>query len=119
VAEGLLLCAFGKHQLINCLTAALPLCLFAVTLFRPVFKKHLDHYRVQLNLLSMCLLQVPFLYANLRPNLEYSSESDLSVMMPLFLAVVLFVNFLANTAWFVYLLVKRVREALADKQETT
>jgi hypothetical protein len=112
LAEGALLCAYGTYPLINCAAAALPFTLFLIALLKPVFKKQLDHYRTLLNLLTLTFLQVPFLYANFSPNLDYASESDLSVMMPLFLAVLLFINFLANLTWFVYLLVKRVREAI-------
>jgi hypothetical protein len=91
--------------------------MFAITVFRPLFKKHFDHYRTQLNLLTLALVQIPFLHANFSPNLTYSSESDLSVAMPMFLGLILMLNLFGNCCFFVYLLVKRVKTAALEKEK--
>jgi hypothetical protein len=111
------LCAFCKFSLINCVAAGIPFALFLIVLFKPIFKKQLDHYRTQLNLLTLTLIQIPFFYANAYPALEYSSESDLSVMMPLLLGLLLFLNFLINLCFFVYVAVKKWREAMLLREK--
>lgn len=70
---GAILCAFGHFSLINCVAGGIPFIMFVITLFKPLFKKQFDHYRTQLNLLTLTLIQVPFLYANLSQSLDYSS----------------------------------------------
>jgi hypothetical protein len=114
---GTILCAFGKFRLINCIAGGIPLIMFAITLFKPLFQKQFDHYRTQLNLLSLTLIQIPFLHANLSQNLDYSSESDLNVAMPLFLGLILFLNLFGNVCFFVYAGVKRVRSAAMEREK--
>lgn len=63
---GALLCGLCGFALVNCAAAVLPLGLYFVTLAKPIFRKQMDRLRTQLNLLTMVLLQAPFLYVNLR-----------------------------------------------------
>jgi hypothetical protein len=97
---------------INCFVGGICILLYFITLCKSFFKKQIDHYRTQINLLTIALTQLPFFYANLNTNLDYSSESDLAIMMPLLLAIVLLLNFLVNFSCFVYLAFKKWREML-------
>ena len=96
--------------------AGLCLALFCLATLRPLFRKQLDHYRTQLNLLTVAFAQAPFLYSRLRPSFEYSSESDLALLLPALLGLLLALNLFGNLAFFVYLAIKRVREGLAAEQ---
>ena len=73
VVLGALLSCFCTLQFINVIAAAIPFSLFLSTLCRSTFKKQFDHYRTQLNLLTLTLIQIPFFYANFQQKLEYSS----------------------------------------------
>ena len=63
---GALLCSLSSFPLVNCVAAAVPLCMYLATLAKPIFRKQIDKVRTQLNLLTIVFLQVPFLYVNLR-----------------------------------------------------
>ena len=70
---GALLSSFCTLRLINVIAAAVPFALFLSTLCRSTFTKQFDHYRIQINLITLTLIQVPFFYANFQQALEYSS----------------------------------------------
>jgi hypothetical protein len=70
---GALLSCFCTLYIINAIAAAIPFALFLSTLCRPTFKKQFDHYRTQLNLVTLTLIEIPFFYANFQQKLEYFS----------------------------------------------
>lgn len=61
------------------------------------------------NLLTMALTQIPFIYNRFLHSEEYLNDSDATLMIPAFVAILLLLNFLVNSAFFVYLLVKKMR----------
>lgn len=106
----------ASFQYTGCAVAGLCLLLFCLITLRPLFRKQLDHYRTQLNLLTLAFVQVPFVYSRFNPAFEYSSESDLALLLPALLAVLLCLNLCGNLAFFAYLAVKRIKEGLATEQ---
>lgn len=102
----------ASFQYTGCAVAALCLLLFCLITLKPLFRKQFDHYRTQLNLLTIAFAQVPFAYSRFNPSFEYSSESDLALLMPALLAMLLCLNLFGNLTFFVYLAVKRIKEGL-------
>lgn len=106
----------SSFQYINCALAGICLALFCIITLKPLFKKQFDHYRTQLNLLTIAFAQIPFIYSRFNPSFEYAQESDLSLLLPVLLAFLMALNVLGNLAFFVYLAIKRIREGLVIKQ---
>ena len=74
-----------------------------------MFRSNKDRYRTQLNLLTIALTQTPFIFNRFYSNEEYINDSDASLMIPAFVAVILLLNFVINSSYFVYLIIKKVR----------
>jgi uncharacterized membrane protein len=111
---GVIISAFYSFKLINLVISGIALIFYVITLFTSIYKKQIDHYRTQLNLLTLVLIQIPFFYSNIHSGYEYKEESDLVILLPSLLAVLLAINFLVNISFFVYLFVKKIREKIAN-----
>jgi hypothetical protein len=102
IFTGVILCIFCTFTLINCLVIVLPFLLYAITLVQPIFCKQIDKYRTQMNLITIILMQIPFMYVNYSDGETYSSNDDLSIMAPAFIGLLLLINLIANFSFFVY-----------------
>ena len=114
---GALLYGLRSFPLVNCIAAVLPLLMYFTTLAKPIFRKQMDRSRTQLNLLTIVLLQVPSLYVNLRDGQAYSSNSDAVLLVPMTVGILLLINFLVNFAFIVYEIIKKVREAMNEREK--
>ena len=57
----------------------------------------------------MALTQIPFIYNRFLHSEEYLNDSDATLMIPAFVAILLLLNFMVNSAFFIYLLIKKMR----------
>ncbi len=117
LCTGALLCALSAFAWVNCAAAVLPLSLYFVTVARPLFRKQMDRVRTQLNLLTMVLLQAPFLYVNLRDGEAFYGTNDAVLLVPVTVAVLLFVNFAVNLSFVVYEIIKKVRDSINEREK--
>lgn len=91
------------------------LLLYIITLARPIFNRSLDRYRTQLNLLTISLAQLPYLYANTHPTPQNAEDNSLILMAPAAIVFLLFINFLTNFTYFIYEAIKKLRAYLVAK----
>ena len=108
LASAAVLC-LSPPSIANGLACALSLLFFVATLSRPLFRKPADKYRTQLNLLSIVLLQLPFVLAHWQGGSNASSNDDMVLAAPLAVGLVLSLNFAGNLAFLIYELYKKVR----------
>jgi hypothetical protein len=113
--SGVFLCAFSSLIYINACIAAVFLLLYCLTLIWPIFKRPLDRYRTQLNLLTIAFAQLPYLYANTHPISQGADDDSLNMMAPAIIVILLLINFLANLSYFVYEAIKKARAYIAGK----
>ena len=95
---------FYSFVFINFAVGAFVLLLYVLTLVKPIFRKNIDKYRTQLNLLSVLLLQIPGMYMNMRINagFHYKSTEDMSLLLPLLTMLVISLNFMVNGIYICY-----------------
>lgn len=97
---------------VNCIVCVLPLIFFIVTLKQPLFRKPMDKFRTQLNLLTIIFGQIPFIYANIQGGSNSNNSDDLVLMIPLTVGLVLSINFLGNLSFIIYEIYKKIKEKL-------
>lgn len=97
---------------VNCIICVLPLLLYLITIKNPLFRKPMDKFRTQLNLLSIIFGQIPFFYVNIQNRSNSSDNEDIVLMIPLTVGLVLFINFMANLSFLLYEIYKKIREKL-------
>ena len=95
---------FYSFVFINFAVAAFVVLLYVLTLVKPIYRKNIDKYRTQLNLLSVLLLQIPGMYMNMRINAGflYKSKEDMSLLLPLLTMSVISLNFMVNSIYIFY-----------------
>ena len=82
--------------------------LLLVWLFvRPVFNKVRDRVRVQLNLATVVLTQLPYLLFQRHPDYSHLRSTDMELMLALVIPLFLALNLLANLGFFLYLFVTK------------
>ena len=72
------------------------------------FKKSRDKIRVQVNLVTILLVNIPYLIVQLSPDYSYDSSTNLSLMIVIAVPIFLSINLLLNASFFIYLLVKKI-----------
>jgi hypothetical protein len=114
-AMSALVCAFNYVWFINIPLMGVCFVLYCVTVVTPIFRKQIDRFRTQLNLLTIAFAQVPYLYSNVHSGYEYGDDSDLILMAPVAIGLLLFLNFIANLSYFTYEVFKKIRLYLGRK----
>lgn len=94
---------------VNCFVCILPLILYIITIKQPLFRKPMDKFRIQLNLLSIVFGQVPFFYVNIQEESNSNNNDDNVLMIPLAVGLVLAVNFTGNFLFLSYEIYKKIR----------
>ena len=56
---------FYSFPYISLAVLVFTLLLYVLTLLKPIFRKNIDKYRTQLNLLTVAMLQIPGIYLNI------------------------------------------------------
>ncbi len=112
---GAFLCAFNTLTYVNSYIAATFLLIYCITLIWPIFKRPLDRYRTQLNLLTIAFAQLPYLYANTYPTIQGADDDSMDLMGPAITVFLLLINFLTNLTYFVYEAIKKGRAYMASK----
>jgi hypothetical protein len=104
-----------QYNFSSALVVGFVLLLWTYLQCRPVFSRTRDRLRVQCNLLVMAMVQTPGLVARLHPDYSYSSSTNVQLMLPFLVPLMLLLNFLVNFSIFCYLLVKQV--AVKEKKD--
>jgi len=81
-----------------------------------VYRKTRDKLRVMLNTLTISGAYSCFLVNQLRPDCCYSDPSNVELLLPLTVLVLVGLNFIVNMAIFVYLLVKKISDCCRNKE---
>jgi len=80
----------------------LTLILMVLCKLRPIFKRPFDKYRVQFNLMAIFFIQAVYLWFNLWNRYNFKSDSDIEILMPLTISLILALNLFINLVYFVY-----------------
>ena len=107
--SGVIIC-MCPLSFVNCIVCVLPLLLFLITIKQRLFRKPSDKFRTQLNLLSIIIGQIPFIYVNIQEGSNSSNNDDNILMIPLLIGLVLFINFVGNLSFLLYEIYKKIRE---------
>ena len=70
ICASILYFQFYSFAYISFVVCTIALCLYVLTLMMPIFRKNIDRYRTQLNLLTLAVLQIPGMYMNIKTGYE-------------------------------------------------
>lgn len=82
-----------------------------------VFRKTRERVRVQGNLLTILLMQLTYLLSQLSPSYSIGAPTNMQLMLPASVPLLLGLNLLVNLAFLTYLTVKCVASRLKDKEQ--
>ena len=82
--------------------------LYVFLFVKAVFKKVRDKARIMGNLVTIILVNIPYLVVQLNPDYSYHSSTNVELMMMVMVPLFLLVNLIINATFFIYLLVKRI-----------
>ena len=94
--------------------------IFAVTLVcKQIVKKPMDRIRMQVNLITIIIIQIPFQLIKLHPRYDYSSATNFYLMLPIATVLSLCLNFFINMLFQIYLLVKTISKKCTPSPKDT
>ena len=82
--------------------------LYVFLFVKAIFKKVRDKARIMINLVTIILVNIPYLVVQLNPDYSYHSSTNVELMMMVMVPLFLLVNLIINATFFIYLLVKRI-----------
>jgi len=99
----------GEWQYVHAILGSLAVALFVWTLSSKLFLKNAHKYRVQLNLITFILIQLPYAYASFFSMPLHKQYSDSIIQGPTLIFILILILFLSNVTIAFYLSLKWIR----------